>query len=88
VINLLSIENRIKTIQIGRKIYMTENQELYIGAVLLEDGDEVPCSGPKSEIEAWALALKKKEALENQKIEVVDAYVFKVPIWNLPRVYE
>jgi hypothetical protein len=60
---------------------MKNNQKntLYVGALLLEDGDEIPCCSPiENEYEAWKIALKKKYEYEIQEIEVVDTYVFTV----------
>ena len=55
------------------------NNTLYVGALLLEDGDEVPCCSPlENEYEAWEIARKKRNEYEVQEIEVVDAYVFTV----------
>ena len=53
-------------------------EELYVGAILLEDGDEVPCCGPSDEFKAWEYALKKKREFEAIEIEVVDTYAFRV----------
>ena len=50
----------------------------YVGAVLLEDGDEITCSSPCDEQDAWRSALKKKIDLEMQDIIVEDVYVFQV----------
>ena len=53
-------------------------KKLFVGAVLLEDGDEVLCCGPKDEQDAWDCAQKKKKQLELQRIGVTAAYAFQV----------
>jgi hypothetical protein len=66
---------------------MNQTLELYVGALLLENGKEVLCNKPSKKFSALKCAVKKRKEFNNQHIKVSEIYIIKVPIWHPPRVY-